>query len=317
MERPIVDFGAHYHPENPESFRAYHDFIDEADGTPICSDADAILERYRKAGIDRAVLSQPYYMGSDNADATSQGNDLLLDLVDDHEELLGLASIPTAAGGEAAAAEFERALDAGYNGGAVETNSHGVELLDDELEPVFEVADRTGAPILVHPKLHDSLGEDVLDDTWRLNAIFGREVALAESICKLIHEGVYDRYSNLKLVFHHTGGNLPSMLDRVHLQLDEGRWPGLDDLKSYEAFEAQFAERVNLDSSGYFGERAPARRTLETLPAEQFLFATDFPYETRTAETFRKFVDSYEDVCSPPDAAKILGGNALDILVNV
>jgi predicted TIM-barrel fold metal-dependent hydrolase len=317
MTRPIVDFGAHYHPENPEAFKPYHDFIDDADGSPICSDIDAVLERYRESSVDHAVLSQPYYMGADDVDATVAGNDALLALVEAHEEFFGLAGIPTAAGGEAAAAEFERALDEGYHGGAVETNSQGVELLDDELEPVFEVADRTGAPILVHPKLHNSLGEGVLDDTWRLNAIFGREVALAEAICKLIHEGVYDRYPDLNLVFHHTGGNIASMLSRIHLQLDTGRWPGLEGLKSYEEFEAQFAERVYLDSSGYFGERAPFRRTLETLPSSNVLFATDFPYETRSVETFEKFVDSFEDVCSPPDAADVLGGNALDILVNV
>jgi predicted TIM-barrel fold metal-dependent hydrolase len=317
MARPIVDFGAHYHPENPESFEPYHDFIDDADGSPICSDVDAVLERYREAGVDHAILSQPYYMGSADAEATAAGNDELLELVEAHKEFFGLAGIPTAAGGEAAAAEFERALNRGYHGGAVETNSDGIELLDDELEPVFEVADQTGAPVLVHPKLHDSLGEDVLADTWRLNAIFGREVALAESICKLIHEGIYDRYPDLKLVFHHTGGNFASMLPRVHLQFDKGRWPGLEGLKSYEEFEAQFASRVYLDSSGYFGERAPFRRTLETLPSSNFLFATDFPYETRSPETFQKFVDSFDDVCSPPDAAKILGENALNLLVNV
>jgi predicted TIM-barrel fold metal-dependent hydrolase len=317
MDRPIVDFGAHYHPENPDSFKPYHDFIEESNGFPICTDVTAILECYRVADVDHAVLSQPYYMGSDDADATANGNDLLLEVIDKYQEFFGLAAIPTAAGGEAAAAEFERALDAGYNGGAVETTSHGIDLLDDELEPVFEVADQTGAPILVHPKLHDSLGEGILDDTWRLNAIFGREVALASSICKLIHDGVYDRYPDLKLVFHHTGGNLPSMLHRVHLQIDEGRWPGIENLKSYGEFERQFAERVFLDSSGYFGERAPARCTLETVPTENFLFATDFPYETRTPQEFENFVDSYQDLCSPPDAAKVLGGNALDILINV
>lgn len=227
---------------------------------------------------------------------------------------LGLASIPTAAGGVAAAAEFERALDMGFHGGALETTSQGSGLLDEELEPVFEVADRAGAPILVHPKLHRSLGENVLDDRWRLNAIFGREVALAETICKLIHDGVYDRYPNLVLVFHHTGGNFASMLSRVKLQLDEGRWPGMEGLKSFEEFEAQFADRVYLDSSGYFGEREPVRRTLETIPASNFLFASDFPYETRATETFEKFVDSFEDVSSPPDATTILGKNALDIL---
>jgi predicted TIM-barrel fold metal-dependent hydrolase len=314
--QPVVDFGAHFHPENPEALRTVHDYIDDADGAPICSDIDAVRERYHKAGIDYAVLSQPYYMGSNDVDATATANDKLLNIISTHEMFLGLASIPTAAGGETAATEFERALDMGYHGGAVETNSQGIELIDDELEPVFEVADRTGAPILVHPKLHDSLGEDVLDDTWRFNAIFGREVALAETICKLIHEGVYDRYPDLQLVFHHMGGNLASMLPRITLQLDEGRWPGLEGLKSYEEFEAQFADRVYLDSSGYFGERAPFRRTLETIPSSNVLFASDFPYETRTTETFEKFADSFGDICSPRDASRILGENALELLIN-
>jgi predicted TIM-barrel fold metal-dependent hydrolase len=317
MANPIIDFGAHFHPETPEAFDKYHDFIDTADGAAICRDIGSVLERYRDSCVDHAVLSQSYYMGSDDAEATADANDALLDIVEAHEELFGLAAIPTAAGGKVAAAEFERALEAGYNGGALETRSNGVELIDEELEPVFEVADRTAAPILVHPKLHDSLGEDILDDTWQLNAIFGREVALAESICKLIHEGVYDNYPDLRLVFHHNGGNLASMLPRVHLQLDNGRWPGLEGLKSYDEFEAQFANRVFLDSSGYFGERATFRRTLESLPSSQFLFATDFPYETREPAIFRKFVDSFEEVCSSSDAERILGGNALDLLVNV
>lgn len=315
-ESPIVDFGAHFHPENPDAFKKYHNFIESADGAAICSEVDAVDRRYRDAGVDYAILSQPFYMGSSNADATAVANDVLLDIVENHENFLGLAAIPTAAGGEVAADEFERCLEAGYHGGALETRSSGIELIDDDLDPIYEVADRTGAPVLVHPKLNDSLGEGVLDDKWRLNAIFGREVALAESICKLIHEGIFDRYDDIALVFHHTGGNLPAMLPRVHLQLDEGRWPGLEELKSFDEFERQLEERVYLDSSGYFGERAPLQRTKETLPPENLLFATDFPYETRELATFRKFVDAISDVYSGPDAAAVLGGNAFDLLVN-
>lgn len=317
MSPPIVDFGAHYHPTNPEPFEPYHDFIDEGDGTPICSDSSAVLERYNEAGIDYAVLSQPYYMGASDAGQVAEANDELLELIKQEDSLLGLAAIPTAAGGEAAAKEFRRCLDNGYNGGAVETTSNGVGLLDEELQPVFEVANKTGAPILVHPKLHNSLGEGVLDDTWKLNAIFGREVALASSICKLIHEGTYDEYQNLSLVFHHSGGNIASMVSRIRLQLDKGRWPGLDDLKSYQEFESQLKSRVFIDSSGYFGDRAPFSSALDVFPASNVLLGTDFPYETRSAETFERFVESFESECLNPDVKKILGRNALDLLANV
>lgn len=316
MSGPTVDFGAHYHPTNPEPFEPYHDFIDEADGTPICSDSAAVLKRYNETGIDYAVLSQPYYMGHGDTDRVAGANDELLELIEENESLLGLAAIPTAAGGDAAASEFRRCLDNGYNGGAVETTSDGIDLLDEELQPVFEVANETGAPILVHPKLHDSLGEGVLDDTWRLNAIFGREVALASTICKLIHEGIYDEYPNLSLVFHHSGGNIASMVSRIRLQLDEGRWPGLDDLKSYREFESQLTSRVYIDSSGYFGDRAPFSSALDVFPASNVLLGTDFPYETRAAETFDRFIESFESECSDSDVEKILGRNAFDLLIN-
>jgi predicted TIM-barrel fold metal-dependent hydrolase len=56
--------------------------------------------------------------------------------------------------------------------------------------------------------------------------------------------------------------------------------------------------------------------TLEEFPASQLLFATDFPYETRVPKVFQKIVRSIEDVSSGPDSRRILGGNALELLVN-
>ncbi|RQH02380.1 amidohydrolase family protein [Natrarchaeobius oligotrophus] len=314
--RPIVDFGGHLHPTDPEAFAYYHDFIEENDGSTICRDAQAVRRRYANAAVDYAVLSQPYFMGYGDADETAAANDELLRIVEEFDEFFGLAAVPTAAGGKAAANELERSLEAGYHGGAIETKSDGIELIDDELEPVFRVAEKHDAPLLVHPKLHDSLHEDVLDDTWRLNAIFGREVALCESICKVIHEGVLDRHPELNLVYHHTGGNLAAMLDRVRLQLDDDLWPGLDDVVSYQEFEAAFETRIYVDTSGYDGSPAVLRRTLEALPSSHVLFGTDFPYETRTPETFESLVTSVTETCSESDSERILGENALELLAN-
>lgn len=316
-DAPIIDFGAHHYRVVPEETAFIHSFIEEADGEPIVTDVDAVVDRFDAAGVDGAVLSQPFYMGNDDAERTAAGNDHLLELVDSLDGYYALAAIPTAAGGEAAAAEFERCLERGANGGALETSSHGVELTDPSLEPVFEVAERADAPVLVHPKLDDSLGPDVLDDDLKLNAVFGREVALAASICSVIHEGVLDRHPDLALVYHHTGGNVASMLPRIQLQLDPGRWPGLDDLKSAGAFTAQLEERIYLDTAGYFGDPAPLRRTLEVFPAANLLFGTDFPYETRRPADFERFRRSIVDVAPDREAAAILGGNALDVLANV
>lgn len=309
---PIVDFGAHLVTDVPDSMKA----LDEIIG-PIHRDPEQTIQRYEEAGIDRLVLSQPPFMGHDDADETATANDDLLEIIERHDRLYGLAALPVGAGGDAAAEEFQRCLDAGYHGGALETTSHGIKLSDDEVRAVFEVAQREDAPLLVHPKIDDSLHPDVLDDKYRLNAIFGREAALSESIFEVVHMGILDDYPDLDLVFHHLGGNIASMLGRAHLHLDIGRWPGQEHVKPYEDFKRQLEERIYLDSSGFFGYHPPVRTALEELPSSQVLFGTDAPYEARSAEELNRFATVVTDVASEADASAVLGGNALDLLANV
>lgn len=320
-ERPLsVDFGAHYYPEIPPELTSKHEAIERFDGDAVCTDVEAIKARYADADIDRVVLSTPFYMGSEDAEATASANDDLLEVVRSHEEFYGLAAIPTGAGGEAAAEELRRTLDAGLNGGALETNSHGIELVDDELDPVFEAADETGAPILVHPNVSfqeeraDDEASERREDVWKLNSIFGTEDALARSLCKVIHEDVYDRYPNLNLVFHHNAGNVATMLSRLEMWMNRVHRDGGEHLKEYDEFMSVFEEHVYVDTAGYFGDPGPFRETFEVLPASRVLYATDFPYETLAPETFRKIAGAVESLRPRSEADAVLGGNALDLM---
>lgn len=309
-----LDFAAHLHPPSvlPPPFR---DGPMAAYVGDLLQDPKTLIETYRAAGLDGAVLSQPFYIGSGVPEAVATANDALLEWVEDHDTLFGLAALPTAAGGEAAAAELERCLEAGYHGGAVETKSDGVELTDDALEPVLELAEETGAPLFVHPKLDNSLHPDVLDDRYALNATFGREAALCESIAKVIHDGVLDRYPDLKLVYHHTGGNIASILGRLHLTLEPGFWPDWGRVKPFDEFTAQL-EQLYLDTSGYDGHPGPLRAALEAFPTSQVLLGTDYPFETRTVDALKRFQTVTADMTSGRDARRILGENAFELLVN-
>ncbi|MGM0592302.1 MAG: amidohydrolase family protein [Halobacteriota archaeon] len=311
-----IDFGAHVYTESvfPEYRRTGG--LGPVLG-PLEWDPETFAQMYEDAGMDGAVVSQPIYMGSADVDAVAAGNDSLVEITEAYDQFYGLGAIPVAAGGEAAAEEFERFLDMGLNGAGLETKTDGIELTDEELEPVFEVADRTGAPIMVHPKIDDSVAEGALDDRWRLNAIFGREAALSESIFKVIHEGVLERYPNLNLVYHHLGGNISGMMGRIELQLDDGRWPGQEHVKSYEEFRAELEDRIYLDTSGFFGDHAAARNAMEVFPSSQILFGTDAPYEPRTADELRKLELAFAENASTTDANRILRDNALDLMVNV
>lgn len=316
-ETTVVDFGAHLYPESafPETYvgTGFQDAIG-----PIHYSADRLLKRFDAAGVDRAVVSMPYYMGHADREAVAAANDALLEVVAARDRLYGLCSIPVAAGGRAAAEEFERCLDRGYHGGALPTKADGLELVDEELGPVLATADGHGAPLLVHPKLHESLHPGALDDDYLLNAIFGREVALAESVCKVIHDGVLDRHPDLNLVYHHLGGNVAGMLGRIHLQLDPGRWPGRQErVVSYDAFREQLESRIFVDSCGFFGYEQPLETTLDAFPASNVVFGTDAPYEPRSVDELASFVRTVETVVPGNEVDAVLGDTAIDLLVNV
>lgn len=314
---PVVDFGAHLYPREvfPEEYvgTPFQDAIG-----PVHHSPDEFVEWFRAGGIDQAVVSMPYYMGHDDLEAVSNANDALLAAVTRHDRLYGLCSIPVGAGGTAAAAEFERCLDAGFHGGALPTKADGRELVDESLQPVLSVAARRGAPLLVHPKLHDSLHPGALDDEYLLNAIFGREMALAESICKVIHDDVFDRYDGLNLVYHHLGGNLGAMIGRIHLQLDPGRWPGRQEsVTAYDSFVAQLREHVYMDTSGFFGYSRPLETALSAVPPSNVMFGTDAPYEPRSAAELSLFIETVDGVVASEDTGAVFGETALDLLAGV
>lgn len=313
-----IDFGAHIYPNEtlPEPV-ANTPLHAHSDLNSSINSPDKLRENYKKAGIDGAVLSQPYYMGNDDLESTRRANNSLLTFVKDNNSFYGLASIPVGVGGEQAAQEFERALAEGFHGGALETKSGGVELTDSEVRPVLEVANEHEAPLLVHPKLHQSLHPEVLSDEHLLNAIFGREAALSESICKVIHEGILDEFTNLNLVYHHLGGNIASMIGRIHLQLDKGRWPNQESVKDFVEFKEQLTNRIYLDSSGFFGYETPIQEAVNTFSACNILFGTDYPYEPRSANELSQFVGTIEKVSSAEEAEEILSTNAMELLVNI
>lgn len=314
-EPPIVDFAAHFYSPMPAAQADSMARIEGHDGEPICTDIEVLRDRFAAAGVDAIVLSQPFHMGSDDVEATAESNDHLVELTGTYPELFGLAAIPTAAGGEAAAAEFERALDAGLHGGGLETNSAGIELVDDALEPVFAVADDRGAPVLVHPKLRASLGPEALAAPG-LNSVFGREIALAESVWKVVHAGVYDRFPSLRLVFHHGGGNIAAFFGRIEGDLRRAQRRGTEELEPFGTFRRTFESRVYVDTSGYFGDPHQLQRTAAELPASNVLYGSDFPYETRQPREFGAIADAVASVRGGADRDAILGGNAMDLLVN-
>lgn len=307
----VIDFGAHFYPPEldlPDRGGAERERMDQKAGKDRLHDADTVITEMKEGGYDAMTLSITSFMGHDDAEHTAHSNDILYEYVEEYDEFYGLASIPIGASGEEAADEFARCIDMGFNGGALHETDVG--LTDEEMEPVLEIADNTGAPIFVHiPELPNI--------EYRFNATFGREHAQQESISEVIHNEVYDRYPDLNIIWHHLGGNIASMLGRVHLHADPGRWLNQEPMKSFDEYKADLEERVYVDTSGFFGYSAPVRIALEEFPSTQILFGTDFPWEPRSETELEVLSDAVLESGTHRDARRILGENALDLMVNV
>lgn len=307
----VIDFGSHYYPRLPDVIMPDGKGdrnLDHLVGVKRMGDPETVIAELKSAGIDAMAYTNNSFLGFDDANQTATANDAVLESVEEYDEFYGLAALPVGAGGDAAAAEFERSIEMGLQGAGL--NENDVGLTDQEMEPVLEVADQTGAPIFVHSP---TLG--TVD--YRFNAIFGKDNAQQKSISKVIHDGIYDRYPNVKMVWHHLGGNLATMLGRFHLHADPGRWPNQESMKSFAEFKADFEERVYIDSSGYFGYTAPIRIALEELPSTQILFGTDYPWEPRSGKELSVMVNAIKESGINRDVERILGQNALDIMVNI
>lgn len=313
-----IDVAAHcsFHGPEPRSAAAVTRDLDRSTYTDMAEYA-AYCEA---AGIDGVVLSQVDYMGSDDATETRQANDTLYWETDDYNRFYCLAALPTSAGVDAAADEFDRCLENGLNGGAINTTSVETLTQIDEMAPVFEVADGAGAPILIHPRLSDSLRSPLLEDAL-MNGVFGREMALAITLTKIIHSGILDKYQDLNLIFHHLAGNISGFLPRMHNQMSKFR-PLFEppaaqkSLITYEKFHSTLTDRVFIDTAGYRGNRQVLRAALDSFPTSQILFGTDFPFETRSVDDFNRIRQPILEETTPEVAADILSGNVLDLLVN-
>ena len=108
------------------------------------------------------------------------------------------------------------------------------------------------------------------------------------------------------------------MMGRIALRLDHDRWGRdlKDSGKSFEEFKAQLENRIYIDTSGYLSYDAPLRAALEQFPTSQILLGTDAPFEPRSTSELQEYVTNVRKAVPRSESKRILGENALDLLVN-
>lgn len=234
IDLPVCDVHAHYLSEKVVSrldrgtVRVQMETVEgvensiTANGMPVgatihqLASVDGILEGMRAEGLEQRILSPPPFTfrywedPADGAALCRALNETLAAVVHEHNELLGLCTVPLQ-DTDAAIAELEHATrELGLAGVIVGTNVHGSNLADPRLEPFFSAAEAAGLPILVHP---DFVPVVRLSDYYLINLV-GMPVESATALSNLVFAGTLDRHPDLRFCFLHGGGAAPYLYGR-------------------------------------------------------------------------------------------------------
>lgn len=229
------------------------------------------------AGIDRQMLAgwidlTGYELDAGHAvDYSRAHNDSLADHAADHADrfwLLGTVPLQAPA---AAAAEVERLMADGFQGIEIATSVRGRALDTAELDPVWEVAEATGAFILLHPMT--PLGGVDLGRYFMENSI-GRPAESSITLGGLIMSGVFERHPGLRFCTVHGGGFTPFQIGRLDKSFHQK--PGLA-ANHISRPPSEYLSQLYVDTVVH--DPRVLRFVIDYLGADHVLLGTDYPFE--------------------------------------
>ncbi|HEY1235746.1 MAG TPA: amidohydrolase family protein [Candidatus Binatia bacterium] len=313
----IIDFEHHYIPaELGRRFGidpARKDAVKAGDATVHAQlfDLEAQLRDMDRVGIDVAV--QSCILGWD----TTLENCRLINNCTARAQkqssgrFVGLAHAPVLEKG--GLEELERSIgELELKGVTISSQVNGLPLDASEFIEFYELMERLGVPIFVHPALAPR-GYGLMND-YQLPVILTREFDLGLAVTRLIAGGIIDRYPNLKLVFAHFGGGLAGYKERIARSSYRFKLP--------RRFEEYF-DRLYFDMAGFEGSPVALRCALEGIRPEQMIFATDYPQNFNNSDPRRgqnvqgikSYIEEVERLpLAPAVKQDMLGGTAAKLL---
>lgn len=163
-------------------------------------------------------------------------NETLKEAVGDQSRIRALGSLPLGSP-DLAAAELRWAAKAGFHGIMCGVHSGGFALSDSDVDPLWEAASETGLFVYLHPDFphwNPRIGGELVGNS------IGRSVDTALALARMISEGVFARFPELKVIATHGGGGFPFL------------WP-------------RFRHGLTLASSEYASDLIPAGLTFDTV----------------------------------------------------
>lgn len=183
---------------------------------------DAHLKFMEDAGIDFTILSMPtphIYNGAKNEKISCEVaraiNEETAALCKKYPKKFGFVAVLPMPSVEGSIAEIKYATEKlGALGVKVASNSDGVYLGDEILNPVFAELDKRKSLIILHPSPARVLPREKVI-TGKVMALFEYPADTTRAVLNLLANGTLEKFSNVKLVVPHCGSFLPYMKQRA------------------------------------------------------------------------------------------------------
>ncbi len=241
-----------------------------------------------KAGIELAILSLnapaiQSILDTDVAIETSRtANDELADAVKRHPgRYLALAALPMqdpiAAGEELKRCVnelgFKGALVNGFTQRDVADSAFYYDI--PEYRDFWQVVSDLDVPFYLHPRMQIPERSQIYDGhPWLKSSPWGFAVETSTHALRLCGSGLFDDFSNLKIVIGHQGEGIPFGLWRIdaRMRFSPRGYRGKRLLGDY------FREHFHVTVSGNYNDAA-FRCAVDVLGVERMYFCSDFPFE--------------------------------------
>ncbi len=280
----------------------------DSDRARNLSDLALRLRDFAEMGLDAQVISpapgQCYYDVPPDIGikASRMVNDGVAEIkaAGGHHIPAAMGSVPLGAGGEAAAAELEYAVNSlGLKGVEVLAHVGDNELSDPSLEAFWAKAEALGAIVFIHPA---GFTEARRLGKYYFSNVIGNPLDTTMALHYLIFDGVLERYPGLKIIASHGGGFLPSYSGRI-----DHAWGARTDARGSLPHPPSFyLKKIYLDTIVFTPDQLAY--LARTFGVEKILLGTDYPYDMGEYDPLGHIasVPTFSDA----ERAAIAGGNA-------
>jgi aminocarboxymuconate-semialdehyde decarboxylase len=180
--------------------------------------------------------------------------------------------------------ELARAMDNGASGVMTLANIAEHSLTDPLFAPVWKEIDRRELAVFIHPTV--PCGCAVMDmAVYQLSASIGFTMDTTLAFSRMIFDGFFDRYPNIKMISAHGGGTLPFLaarLDRCYDMIPACR-------EKIGERPSAYIRRFYADSILYSSEAM--KMTVNAFGDDHVLYGTDYPHNISDMKGILALID--------------------------